>query len=125
MNGCIQLSRKDGQGKVCEFYISGAREIELKHIYNEGKLGVKVENDILWITKGNGKLPGKVMGFFIDEDKAKLFKNITKEELKVEFGFPTEGLFDGCSKEELGEICNNFRNQRCRYEDYQERRYFN
>ena len=110
MNGCIQLSRKDGQGKVCEFYISGAREIELKHIYNEGKLGVKVENDILWITKGNGKLPGKVMGFFIGEDKAKLFKNITKEELKAEFGFPTEGLFDGCSKEELGEICKNFRN---------------
>ena len=110
MNGCIQLSRKDGQGKVCEFYISGDREIELKRVYNEGKLGVKVENDVLWITKGNGKLPGKVMGFFIDEDKAKLFKNITKDELKVEFGFPTEGLFDGCSKEELGEICKNFRN---------------
>ena len=113
MNGCIQLSRKDGQGKVCEFYISGAREIELKHIYNEGKLGVKVENDILWITKGNGKLPGKVMGFRIEEDEIKTFKDITRDELKVEFGFSVgkgrfAGLFDGCTKEELDSIARRF-----------------
>ena len=112
MRGCIQLSRKDGQGKVCEFYISGDREIELKRVYNEGKLGVKVENDILWITKGNGKLPGKLMGFRINEDEIKTFKDITRDELKVEFGFPTtsifDGILDGCTKEELDSIARRF-----------------
>lgn len=108
MNGCIQLSRKDGQGKVCEFHISGEREIELKHVYNEGKLGVKVEGDILWITKGNGKLPGKLMGFRLDQDEVNTFKDITRDELKIEFGFPTTGMFEGCTKEELDSICKNF-----------------
>ena len=112
MRGCIQLSRTDGQGKVCELHISGAREIELKRVYIEGKLGVKVENDILWITKGNGKLPGKLMGFRINEDEIKTFKDITRDELKVEFGFPTtsifDGILDGCTKEELDSIARRF-----------------
>ena len=72
------------------------------------RFGFKVENDILWITKGNGKLPGKLIGFRIEEDEIKTFKDITRDELKVEFGFPTEGLFAGCAKEELDSIARRF-----------------
>ena len=48
------------------------------------------------------------MGFRINEDEIKTFKDIARDELKVEFGFPTEGLFAGCAKEELDSIARRF-----------------
>ena len=36
MNGCIELSRKDGQGKAYYFYVSLQRQIDFKDKLNKG-----------------------------------------------------------------------------------------
>lgn len=50
MNGCIELSRKDGKGKAHYFYVSLQRQIDFKDKLNHGKLNVNFKNGVVFFN---------------------------------------------------------------------------
>ena len=103
MNGCIELSRKDGQGKAYYFYVSLQRQIDFKDKLNKGELNASLENDVVYFNYGKRKIIG-----FKNPEAYKDFKDLKPDAIKIDFRFPRDDFLSNCTLKELEVMCKQF-----------------